>query len=36
MQYNFKDTSYEQFHTYIRDVPALLKKIGATENYACA
>ena len=28
--------SCEEFHTYIRGVPATMKKIGSTEKYACA
>jgi quinolinate synthase len=35
VQCNFKNMSCEEFHTYIRGVPALLKETGSTEKYAC-
>ena len=36
VQYNFMNISCEEFHTYIRGVPAPMKKIGSTEKYTCA
>jgi hypothetical protein len=35
VQYNFMNMSCEEFHTYIRGVPAPMKKTGSTEKYAC-
>jgi hypothetical protein len=36
VQYSFKNMSCKEFHTYIRGVPVLLRKIGSTEKYALA
>lgn len=33
VQYNFKSMSCEKFHSYIKGIPEVLRKIGSTEKY---